>query len=392
MRPPVTSTYATAYPQSSRSTLAPSPYEPADREHGHQRHRSGGDGANGEEDARPRDARTAEELAERRGEDAAEDDLLDRGGQDDGDGQGKGGGLSEPLECSAASQGERPQSERDAGEGDSELDGTLSVRSPSSGMRKSRVRAAVRTPTSAASASTAMRAAAGRDSKDRAVATRPTEGRSANGAAPGTSTPTPARIMNGVSWWEGTVAANRATMMSTSATRWRSEPSGRMAGGVGRGPSHARIRPWSPSRRIRVGAPGSDGGEPAQEHGDDHQEGEVGERLRGEVVLPDPVSEVEDRNRRPHDALVARDSTEDHQQRPEVEQVEEDRRPVGEAERAPQAHRLGGEGGEDEESRPVEVGVDRSVDLAVRAMYSAIPVWRQATRWRGTSSTRVGSP
>ena len=104
--------------------------------------------------------------------------------------------------------------------------------------------------------------------------------------------------------------------------------------------------------------------EPSQHQGDHHQVQEERQGLGGEVVLADPVGEVERQDRDPDDPAVLGGRAHDHEQRGQVQQVEEHRRPGREGLDARKARDPGEEREEREEPRPVEVCVDRRVDLA----------------------------
>ncbi len=127
-----------------------------------------------------------------------------------------------------------------------------------------------------------------------------------------------------------------------------------------------------PGRCRRAGPPpgrsepddGPVGAEPTYQDSEDEEVEEVAERLWGQVILVDPIGDVEEPDSQPNQPPVGGHPPEEQEQGSEVEQVEEDRRPGGHRRDAAQTGRTGEEGGQREEAGPVEVGIDRRVDRA----------------------------
>ena len=112
--------------------------------------------------------------------------------------------------------------------------------------------------------------------------------------------------------------------------------------------------------------------EPGEANSEENEVEEVGERLRREVVLPDPIADEEEPDGEPKETPVGGKCPKERDERCEEEEVEEDRRPRGKAERALEAGQFREECRKREEPRPVvvggevaDVGIDASVAVDV---------------------------
>ena len=105
--------------------------------------------------------------------------------------------------------------------------------------------------------------------------------------------------------------------------------------------------------------------EPAQADGDHRQEQEVGEGLRGEVVLPDPVAQFEHPRRDPDHPPVRGEGAGDEQDRAEPTAGRWRPVPRGVAERRVQAAAAGEEGVEREEAGPALVNAQHATEVEV---------------------------
>jgi hypothetical protein len=104
--------------------------------------------------------------------------------------------------------------------------------------------------------------------------------------------------------------------------------------------------------------PGRTAGEPLKHRPHRREIEEERKRLRGEVVLPDPIGDSEDPSGGPDHPVVGGEAAQDHDQRPDVQEVEHERGPGCEGRGGFEPSEFGQQGAETEERGPIVIDVE----------------------------------